>query len=99
MAVIKKICACVPFIDNGHGVPETMRAMSELIEECAAKDARIAELEKACKALLPYVEDHVRRGQVPGQDTSYYGDAQAVALANAALAKTQPPEAGEGRGT
>ncbi|MFN7022240.1 MAG: hypothetical protein ACK4WH_13060 [Phycisphaerales bacterium] len=28
----KKICACVPFIDNGHGVSETMDAMRELIQ-------------------------------------------------------------------
>ncbi len=54
MAEIKKVCACVPFIDNGNGVPETMQAMRELIEDHAAKDARIAELEHKLAMLIQW---------------------------------------------
>lgn len=54
-----------------------------------ANPEAVPELVRACEALLPYVEDQVSRGQVPGEDTSHFGDARAVAAARAALAKAK----------
>lgn len=51
------------------------------------------ELAKACEALLPYVEQQVRHGQVEGEDTSHYGDARAVQAARAVLEKVKACQA------
>jgi hypothetical protein len=49
--------------------------------------AAAPDLLRAVESLLPFVEDEVRRGQVPGEDTSDYEDACAVAAAKKALEK------------
>ena len=45
LAEIKKIQACIPFIDNGTGVAETMEAMREIITAYEQAAARIRDLE------------------------------------------------------
>ncbi len=49
--------------------------------------AAAPDLLRAVESLLPFVEDQVGRGQVPGEDTSHYEDARAVAAAKKALEK------------
>lgn len=41
LAEIKKICACVPFIDNGVGVQETQQAFHDLINALTVPDGHV----------------------------------------------------------
>ncbi len=53
--------------------------------------AALGPLYEACKAMYPYLADVVHRGQIPGHDTSHYGDARAVDAARSALTLAETP--------
>lgn len=89
------VVQCAVFYRSDHdkdgGGFETRAKVADRIAAClnacdGINPEAVPELVKACEAMLPYVEDQVSRGQVPGEDSSHFGDARAVAAARTALA-------------
>ena len=69
IAEIQKIRNCVPFIDNGAGVPETQAAIDELLAENASLKAEAERNQWALNALVA-LEAAVRESVIrPTKDT------------------------------